>query len=120
MGQIEITLQLPSGGCITFSLTEEALTLSTGLRDSPWLKCISRLRPLSDHKVELSVPYRQVINATFNSADKRLEIAYLARNKQTKKYYLYRYNGSVDDIPEESIFQWIEKLMHMAYEGVYN
>lgn len=98
--QNEIAVQLSSGGHITFTLGDEALALSTG------------------HQTKLAaVPYRQVIISIFTSADRTLEIAYVARHKNTKRYHLFRYKGSVQDVPESSILHWTETLMHLAYEG---
>lgn len=111
MGQHEITIRLESGGEIAFDLTEDALTLSTGGKRSH-----SRS---SGRPVQLTVPYRQVINASFKSAEALLHVAFLARNKDTRKYYLYRYYGLVNDVSADSVSQWVETLMQNAYEGAF-
>jgi hypothetical protein len=109
MGQNEISIRLSSGGIIAFNLTEDALTLST-----------SGTRRLSGRRqVKLTVPYRQVINASFRAADGTLHVAFLARHKDTRKYYLYRYFGSVNDASTDSASEWVEALMHAAYEGAF-
>lgn len=107
MGQNEICIRLSSGGVIAFNMTEDALTLSTsGTRSS-------------GSQVKLTVPFRQVINASFKPADGIMHVAFLARHKDTRKYYLYRYYGSVDDSSTTSASEWVEALMHAAYEGVF-
>ena len=111
MGQHEITIRLESGGDITFNLTEDALTLSTDGKRSH-----SRS---SGRAAQLTVPYRQVINASFKSAEALLQVAFLARNKDTRKYYLYRYYGLVNNVSTDSVSQWVETLMHSAYEGAF-
>lgn len=105
-GQHEITIRLETGEEITFNLTEDALTLSTDGK-----------RTRSRRAVQLTVPYRQVINASFKSADASLHVAFLARNKDTRKYYLYRYYGLVNDVSADSVSEWVETLMQSAYEG---
>ena len=107
-GQHEITIRLETGEEITFNLTEDALTLSTDGK-----------RTRSRRAVQLTVPYRQVINASFKSADASLHVAFLARNKDTRKYYLYRYYGLVNDVSADSVSQWVETLMQNAYEGAF-
>ncbi|KAF8636568.1 hypothetical protein AX17_003379 [Amanita inopinata Kibby_2008] len=100
MAQDEITLHLTSEQHLVFKLAEESLSIrSTG------------------QKIKVVVPFRQVINASFDAASRILEIAYLARKKDTKKFYLFRYKGSVGAVSDESASRWTESLMHSAYEG---
>ncbi|KAF8350667.1 ATP-NAD kinase-like domain-containing protein [Amanita rubescens] len=108
MGQNEISIRLSSGGIIAFNLTEDALTLST-----------SGTRRLSGSQVKLTVPHRQVLNACFRPADGTLHVAFVARHKDTKKFYLYRYYGSVNEASTNSASEWVEGLMHAAYEGAF-
>jgi sphingosine kinase len=108
MGQNEITIRLTSGGTVTFNLTEDALTLST-----------SGTRRFKSGARQVKFTYRQVINASFRPADGILHVAFLARHKDTKKYYLYRYYGSVNEASTNSASEWVEALMHAAYEGAF-
>lgn len=113
MGQNEISIRLSSGEDIAFDLAKDALMVSTGGQRSR--------SPSSGtgRVVKLTVPYRQVINATFKSAEGLLHVAFLAKNKHAKTYYLYRYYGSVNDVQTESASPWVETLMHSAYEGAF-
>ena len=117
---LKISLQTASGPRLSLALAEQELTLSTSLSKPQSPRGISCFCPLSeDHEVNHAIPYRQVIDATFDPSDSSVEVTYLDRSKKTKGYSLFRWRGSVDAGQEESALQWTENLMHSAYEGTY-
>ncbi|PFH54314.1 hypothetical protein AMATHDRAFT_44835 [Amanita thiersii Skay4041] len=95
----ELAVQLTSGQRVVFELTDTVLTWHVSGREN-----------------DVVVPYHQVINASFETTHKLLEVAYLAR-KDTERFYLFRYKGTVNDVAEDSVLKWVNCLMHSAYEG---
>lgn len=110
-----ITLVSPSREHTTLALADKVLTISTSNNTSS--SCFPCFSPLSDQNGHFVVPYRQVINAIFNSSDGILEVLYLAKKQNTKKYSLFRCAGSLHEGQEKLVFQWTERLMYSAYEG---
>ncbi len=68
------------------------------------------------------IPYRNILNANFDTKTRVVKLFYLFRSKTKYPLKLITVEGAIEetDISTANVSKWIDSLMDAAYDGEYN
>ena len=112
------TISIISGpSTITLSLKNTTLSLQ-GPNSESWPVIDIAFSTQSQLKVShQEIPYRNVIDASFDTKTRRMKITYLYKTKKKNPFLLSVTQGQVEVTELRETSEWVEALMNTSYAG---